>query len=356
MFESIEMGIGLEVVRWFQTFRFELLDYIAMILDFANDGLFFVVVIGAIYWVYDKHLGIRMLFALIIIGLVTLFFKEILARPRPYELIDSGVFPLVLESTYGIPSGHASITLVVWGYFALWMRKRAITIIVIIYVILMGLSRMYLGVHFPQDVIAGWLLGLVVLWAFATYAERVGRWWHTQSLRVQLGLPIAIGILSMLFFFGSIDGLTLAGLLIGVGTAVVIENHSVNFSHKEGFKLRLVQFVIGATLALIIVEGLDIVFDAIEPPRYIFVEEDIEATAVLQSQVGLEGGTATEVCIRADELDIQDEFEQACEVQITPLSASLRVIRYALLAIFAVSIIPYLSIRLNLMEQIESEK
>jgi membrane-associated phospholipid phosphatase len=200
MFEALETGIGLDIVQWFQTLRFGLLDSLALFFDFANDGLFYVVIIGAIYWMFNKQLGIRMLFALIISGIITLFFKDLLARPRPYEIINSGIIPLITESTFGIPSGHASMTLVIWGYFAIWMKKRPITYAVIAYVTLQGLSRMYLGVHFPQDVIAGWLLGGVILWMYATQIDHVIVWWHVQSLLTQIGVPVVFGILSMLFF------------------------------------------------------------------------------------------------------------------------------------------------------------
>jgi hypothetical protein len=74
MFEILEIGIGLDIILWFQTLRFELLDNLALVFDAVNDGLFYVVVIGAIYWMFNKQLGIRMLFALIISGIITLVF------------------------------------------------------------------------------------------------------------------------------------------------------------------------------------------------------------------------------------------------------------------------------------------
>lgn len=351
MLEGLEIGFGLQVVQWFQSLRFELLDNIALIFDLANDALFYVVVLGAIYWMFNKQLGLRMLFALIISGIITLVFKELFARPRPYEILDGGIIPLITESTFGIPSGHALMTFVIWGYYAIWMKKRPITIAVVIYIILQGLSRMYLGVHFPQDVIAGWLLGSVILWFYTAQIDWVDTWWRTQSILIQIGIPIAFSILTMLFFLGNVDGLTFAGLLAGAGAAIVLESRYVHFSHKQSTVRRIAQFILGLVIAIAILEGLDIVFDVIEPPSYIFIEEYDSEVADLQAQLNLEQGSATEVCSLALEYDLDDAMINTCKLNVTPLSAGLRVVRYGVLALFAMSIIPYLSIRLNLMER-----
>jgi|GEM_PF-909835 len=352
MLEALETGIGLEVVQWFQTLHNPLFDALALFLHNANDGLFYVVVIGAIYWMFNKKLGIRMLFALIIIGLITLAFKDLFGRPRPYQIPNSGIIPLVTETTFGIPSGHASMALVIWGYVALWLKDRIVTIVIVTYVILMGLSRMYLGVHFPQDVLAGWLLGGIVLWLYATQVERVVSWWHEQSLAVQIGLPVGIGLISTLFFLGSIDGLTMIGLLIGVGIAVTIETRYVNFTYKDQWIRRGAQFILGLVIALVILEGLDIVFDMVAPTTYAYVENE-EAVTALQAQVTTELDTPTAICLAGDEAGLEDLVTTACVEQVTPLGAGLRVLRYGLLAIFAVSLIPLLSIRVNLMERID---
>jgi membrane-associated phospholipid phosphatase len=351
MFGGLETGIGLEVVRWFQTIRFGLFDNLALFFHAANSGLFYVVFIGAIYWMFDKRLGMRMLFALIIIGLVTLVFKDIFARPRPYEILNGGIIPLVNEHGYGIPSGHSSMPLVIWGYCAYWLKRRPITIGVMIFVTLMGLSRMYLGVHFPQDVIGGWLLGGVVLWLYVNFVEQVVPWWEKQGLLIQLGLPSAIGILSMLFFIDDVDGLTFIGLLIGAGIAVVVESRYVHFTHTENLMRRAAQFIIGIIISVAILQGLDVAFEVIEPPTYVYAEDNTEGIMALQAQVVAADESATLVCTYAQENDLDEAMINVCEEQVTPLAALLRVLRYSLLVVVAMSFVPYLSIKGKLMER-----
>jgi undecaprenyl-diphosphatase len=66
----------------------------------------------------------------------------------------------------GLPSGHVSAALVFWGLIALRLRQARLYIVVAGYVVLVGWSRMVGGVHYPQDVLGGLLLGSVYLGVF----------------------------------------------------------------------------------------------------------------------------------------------------------------------------------------------
>ena len=92
-------------------------------------------------------------------------FKAIISRERPFELM------LVNESGYSFPSGHSMTALIFYGYFIYltWesnlkkISKILITILNIILILLVGISRIYLGVHYPTDVIGAYFLGLFYL-------------------------------------------------------------------------------------------------------------------------------------------------------------------------------------------------
>jgi membrane protein DedA with SNARE-associated domain/membrane-associated phospholipid phosphatase len=104
--------------------------------------------------------------------------KQFFARPRPYF-----EHPLLLESSYSFPSGHAMESLVVYGmlaYFAVlalesWRARTAMVFGAALVVLLIGLSRMYLGVHYFSDVVAGYAAGGVWLSTLITGAETVRR-------------------------------------------------------------------------------------------------------------------------------------------------------------------------------------
>jgi membrane protein DedA with SNARE-associated domain/membrane-associated phospholipid phosphatase len=104
--------------------------------------------------------------------------KGLFARPRPFF-----EHPLLIESSYSFPSGHAMESLVVYGmlaYFAVlalktWRARTAVVFGAALLVLLIGLSRMYLGVHYFSDVVAGYAAGGVWLSALVTGAEIVRR-------------------------------------------------------------------------------------------------------------------------------------------------------------------------------------
>ena len=104
--------------------------------------------------------------------------KELFARPRPFF-----EHPLLLETSYSFPSGHAMESLVVYGmlaYFAVlalesWRARTAAVFGAVLLVLLIGFSRMYLGVHYFSDVVAGYAAGGVWLSALITGAETIRR-------------------------------------------------------------------------------------------------------------------------------------------------------------------------------------
>ena len=89
------------------------------------------------------------------------------------------------ESSFGLPSGHAQNAVVVWGMLALWIRKTWAWIAGVIIILLIGLSRIYLGVHFPTDVLGGWRLVFCCCWLMLRCESQLTKWWRGQSLGMQ---------------------------------------------------------------------------------------------------------------------------------------------------------------------------
>lgn len=130
-----------------------------------SDSVTVITFLLAVYLIVKKEFGLLgIILAAIISGsLIDLFLKWYFARNRP-EIVPH----LVTAYYYSFPSGHAFISAVLYPAVAIiFIRitdnitvKTYITVITVLLVLLIGFSRIYLGVHFPSDVIAGWLIGL----------------------------------------------------------------------------------------------------------------------------------------------------------------------------------------------------
>jgi membrane-associated phospholipid phosphatase len=102
--------------------------------------------------------------------------KTVMARERP-DLLD----PIVVEHGFSFPSGHALLSMVAYGILAVLIGRsrlplsvrRAALVGCAVLIFLVGISRVWLGVHYPTDVIAGWTAGGVIVLAFARLSRSV---------------------------------------------------------------------------------------------------------------------------------------------------------------------------------------
>ncbi|MFW5797987.1 MAG: phosphatase PAP2 family protein [Spirochaetota bacterium] len=163
--EQIETGIGIQIVEWFQSWG-TVVAYALAPLHYLGSEFGYLIVLPLIYWCVDKKAGKRLLILVLGTALINGCFKLWLARPRPFELAPDRIDPFHAEESYGIPSGHTMFATVFGAWVAATIRRRWVSIVSVLAILAMGISRMVHGVHFPQDVLAGWLLGAVVVILF----------------------------------------------------------------------------------------------------------------------------------------------------------------------------------------------
>ena len=245
---------------------------------------FYLFIIPFIYWVIDKRLGIQALLILIAVDLVSASLKLLFHQPRPYWI--GGVKDLAEEATYGIPSSHASDSLAVGGYLAYHSNQTWFRLATVVVIFFIGLSRLYLGVHFLQDVLFGWLIGAVVLWIATMRSRQITSWFRSKTLSAQIaigfvasGIVIVLGILIRSIISGTLDptswssfstdarsithSFTLAGALFGAITGYALMRSQANFRPAGDWGKRGSSYVLGVLGLLLIYFGLDIAFGMI---------------------------------------------------------------------------------------------
>jgi membrane-associated phospholipid phosphatase len=194
---------GLSWVLFLQQFS-PALDGLMSTLTLFGEATGIVLLITLLYWGLDRRLAVRLVLLFALSLFVNTWAKEWLAQPRPFQ-IDPRVLQLDSSGGGGLPSGHTQAAVVVWGFLALWVRKRWTTVLAVAAMVLVPLSRMYLGMHFPTDLLGGFLLGALLLWAFYRLEPRTTAWLDTLSRTWRIVLTGLLPALLLLSLSGTDD-------------------------------------------------------------------------------------------------------------------------------------------------------
>lgn len=142
-----------------------------VITEFGSAKILIIIALASLFIVKNKKIGIAICANLASIGVLNQILKNIIQRPRPIE------FRLVEESGYSFPSGHSMASMAFYGLIIYFIYKNiknktvrnSICIVLSALIFLIGISRIYLGVHYASDVIAGFLVSIAYLIVYVTY-------------------------------------------------------------------------------------------------------------------------------------------------------------------------------------------
>ena len=181
-----------EILIWMSHHQAPFLTEAARVLAFLGSPstIAAVAVIGILVGVFIPRVrgaAITLPVAIVGAGLLIEGVKLSFHRARP-----TAFTPLLHATGYSFPSGHSVGSVVVYGllgYFAMhYFRRRsarfAVGAVTVAFVLLVGVSRVYVGVHYPTDVLAGWSLGVPWLAGCILLHRRLARHYH------KLGAPL----------------------------------------------------------------------------------------------------------------------------------------------------------------------
>lgn len=255
---------GIEVVLWFQQFS-PGLDLPFKSLTFLGNLEFFLIFMPLIYWCCDRAAGARLLILFLISAYLNTIAKVLLDQPRPFQY-DPRVKPLVPASGGGLPSGHTQGAVVVWGYLAARVRQAWMWGLAGFLMIGIPMSRLYLGVHFPTDLIGGYILGAVLLVVYLQFASKAEAWLVQKGIAWQLIVATFLPIVFILISpAGAVNSLNAAGILLGFAPGIILERRWIKFCSGGSLVRRLLRFVVGLIVIFVIWMGLKMAFSGWEP-------------------------------------------------------------------------------------------
>jgi hypothetical protein len=168
------------------------------LISFLGTGAFYVPVLLVVFWCVSPRAGARATIVLGLNGMINGLLKLAFHTPRPYWT-DPGTKGLESDSTFGMPSGHSQNAMVAYGLLGAGLRRRAVWAGGVVMIVLIGISRVYLGVHSPGQVLAGWAIGAAILGSVLLLEPRVLPWWTRRPIAVQvlLALLLTLGLLGL---------------------------------------------------------------------------------------------------------------------------------------------------------------
>lgn len=227
------LGLGFRIPMQFVSF-------------FASET-FVIAIVPALYWCIHRKKGAEL--GLLILGsaFINLWVKQLLAWPRPYEIIPS--LALAKESTYGMPSGHSQLSVVFWAFIAEFLPAGLQVPAMIIMPLLIGFSRIYLGVHFPSDVIGGYVIGVAFFGLFKAFSPAIESMLKDSGWRMRVILAAALSFIMNLLLPSDT---MISGAFLGASIGFTFASRNVPIDQRDEVRYKLLRYLAGlATTGII---------------------------------------------------------------------------------------------------------
>lgn len=158
------MELQRQLLQFFEMNRNDGLTLLLTTITTLAEKAFLVIVLSILYWCVHKEKGKKLAWFVLFGALGNSIIKNIVKMPRPYEL--GVVKPLRMQTAtgYSFPSGHTQSATSFWGGSMIIFKTKASIVIGTVMILLTALSRLYLGVHWPMDVIGGIGFGFICLY------------------------------------------------------------------------------------------------------------------------------------------------------------------------------------------------
>jgi len=243
------------IIKDIQLLSNPILDYIFIGITMMGSSYFYFLVLPIFYWCIDKRFGLKIGIILLSSIYVNTVVKNVTMVQRPIGY--PGIRSIFTQSAggYSFPSGHAQGTTTFWGTLMFKYNKKFINILGIASIILVSLSRLYLGVHWPVDIIGGILIAVLII----IVGELVDSIIVESKFDIPLAYKIILAIIvptALIFLFPYTENFEYMGLASGILIGYFVDERYYAFTVANSTKKQIYKVIIGALIFLALQNGL----------------------------------------------------------------------------------------------------
>ncbi len=285
--------LGESILDLIQGLSNEFLDIYFGVVTTLGNTFPILIILVLLYYTLDKEFMTKLIYLLVFSAHLNYVAKIFFHNPRPfvYNAEDFQVTTNVLgqetvwsANGYSFPSGHSQTQGAIWGYVLAKVKSVPLLIIGLIFLVSIPLSRTYLGVHWPSDILIGVMFGLFLSWLYTrlepSLSERSKSWSDNQKMIYGLLASLLLAILGLIMLilgtvipFNETISLsdptvwadanlgTYPGLLAGIVVGQPLEVKYINFSTKrESSKNIFIRILIGIVSVVVlyfVAKGID---------------------------------------------------------------------------------------------------